>query len=142
MILVNNIEQILHGEKKAIIRAYNISSNNVIEKVEGIIILPENPQNFFSTPLNELPVLPFHSISGTNDYSAIYQNFLTIGNYKIVVQAIDIFGNKSNPLTATVIQTIGPDVFEHDDTIDFAKPVILNAKNAQPHTFHDYGDED
>ena len=135
-------EQILNGEKTAIIRANNISSTYLIEKVEGIIIYPKNPQKLSSTPASDYPVLPFYSIIGTNDYSATYQNFLTIGTYKVVVKAVDIFGNESLPLTATVKQTTGLDIFEQDNTINNAKSVVINATNAQRHTFHNYGDED
>jgi len=135
-------KQTLYGKTAAIIQAENIKSSVSIEKVEGIIIPPQNPQIMINTPLSGLPVLNFTEISGTNNYSATYDNFSTIGNYKIIIRATDIYGNTSLPLTASVTQTIGPDVFEEDDTIDQAKPVVLNARNARRHTFYDVGDQD
>jgi hypothetical protein len=135
-------EQILDGENSAIIQAIGITPTDIIEKVEGIVICPENPQIKYHTPINELPVLSFHPVAGTNDYSAAYHNFDTIGHYQIIIQATDIYGNTSLPLTASVIQIIGPDVFEPDDTMEQAKPVVINAREARRHTFHDYGDED
>ena len=36
-------------------------------------------------------------------------------------------------------QTTGLDIFEQDNTIDYAKSVVINATNAQR---HNYGDED
>ena len=86
--------------------------------------------------------MSFHPVAGTNDYSAAYHNFDTIGHYQIVIQATDIYGNTSIPLTASVIQAIGPDVFEPDDTMEQAKPIVINAREAMRHTFHDSGDED
>jgi hypothetical protein len=135
-------EQILDGENSASIQAFDITSTAGIEKVEGIVIIPENPQMKVHTPICDLPVLPFHIIAGTNNYSATYNSFITIGHYQIVIKATDILGNTSLPLTASVIQTTGPDVFEPDNSMAQAKAVVINAREARRHTFFDPGDED
>jgi hypothetical protein len=135
-------ELILDGENSASIQAFDITSTAGIEKVEGIVIIPENPQMKVHTPICDLPVLPFHIIAGTNNYSATYNSFITIGHYQIVIKATNILGNTSLPLTASVIQTTGPDVFEPDDSMTQAKAVVINAREARRHTFFDPGDED
>jgi len=134
--------RILNGKTSTSIHAMNVTSTIAIEKVEGVIILPENPQIIILKPLSDYPVLVFQEIAGTNDYSATYHHFSTIGKYKIIIQATDIHGNTSRPLTATVIQTIGSDIFEQDNSIEQAKPVVLNAREARRHTFHMNGDQD
>ena len=135
-------EQILHGENTAILNANNVTSSYTINKVEASIYPPNNPQKIYISPVSELQTIEFHNISGTSNYSAIYDNFTTYGEYQIVIIALDCIGNKSAPLTTTVVQTIGPDVFEEDDTIEQSKVIIINSKYAQRHTFHDAGDED
>jgi len=142
VILSVSPEQILNGENSASIQAFNITSTAELQTVEGFIIIPENPQINIHTPISALPVLTFHKISETDNYSATYHSFVTIGHYQIVIQAIDILGNKSLPLTASVIQTTGPDVFEPDNIPEQAKSVMINAEEARHHTFYEPGDKD
>jgi len=131
--------QTLLGEKTASIFANNVLSINDIERIEAIIVCPQNPQKI---ELDEPYVLPFKNISGTNDYSLTYDNFEVSGTYQISVVATDTAGNTSITLTTTIIQSIGPDAFEPDNLIDEATVVILNSPKAQKHTFHSIDDED
>ena len=135
-------KQILSGQMSAVLMATKITSSYSIDKVVATIYPPNNPQKIYKIPINDLPVIELPCIPGTNSYSALYANFLTYGNYQITITAMDCMGNISTPLTTTVVQTIGPDVFEEDDTIDQSTVIVINSRYAQRHTFHDAGDED
>jgi hypothetical protein len=77
---------------------------------------------------------------GSGNYSAILE-FDTYGLYRVAIFVEDAAGNLSPPKTTTVFQSVGPDVFESDNTKKDAG--IINPDTvAQKHNFHDEADED
>jgi len=132
----------LPGETSASITACIEDSSYSITKVVAIISPPENPQRPFKLSTNDLPIIELINTSESAYYSNIYNNFSTLGTYLITIKAWDIMGNESQLLTTTATQTLGPDVFENDDTQGNARVIIINAEDPQTHSFHDSGDAD
>ena len=46
------------------------------------------------------------------------------------------------PEETSVLQQVGPDIYEEDDSLSQANVIVLNAVQAQRHIFHDDGDVD
>ncbi|KPA16562.1 NHL repeat containing protein [Candidatus Magnetomorum sp. HK-1] len=132
----------LSGTTSATITACNISAEKPVKKVLTIISPPEDPQMHLQSDFDKMPVIELTTKENIVSYSATYYNYSTLGSYELSVCAFDEMGNVSQVLTTTVVQSIGPDVFEEDDTIEQATAIIVDSKYAQRHTFHDVGDED
>ena len=132
----------LSGVTSSTITACNISADTTIVKVLTMISPPGNPQKMIIPSLYQRPVIEMKKSDNSDCYSATYQDYLTIGTYELSVCAFDAMGNVSQALTTTIIQNIGPDVFEEDDSMEQANVIVVDAKNAQRHTFHKDSDED
>jgi hypothetical protein len=90
-------KQTLQSENSADIVANNVTTTRSIKKVVAIIKPPE-----YRTQQNNLQEIELLNISGTNNYSSTYTNFVMPGLYEMAISAIDTFGNISSPLTTTV----------------------------------------
>jgi hypothetical protein len=62
--------------------------------------------------------------------------------YKISIYVKDAKGNVSLPRETTVFQSVGPDVYEEDDTLAMARVILLKDAEAQTHNFDTAGDQD
>jgi hypothetical protein len=90
-------KQTLRSENSADIVANNVTTTRSIKKVVAIIKPPE-----YRTQQDNLQEIELLNISGTNNYSSAYTNFVMPGLYEMAISAIDTFGNISSPLTTTV----------------------------------------
>jgi hypothetical protein len=90
-------KQTLQSENSADIVANNVTTTRSIKKVVAIIKPPE-----YRTQQDNLQEIELLNISGTNNYSSAYTNFVMPGLYEMAISAIDTFGNISSPLTTTV----------------------------------------
>ena len=77
-----------------------------------------------------------------NRYLGSYNGFNNYGTYEILVYAEDTNGIVSDPISTSVVQTVGPDVYEIDDTVNQSKVINLNDITAQSRNFHDAGNND
>jgi hypothetical protein len=92
--------QTLHGETSTIIEANNVTFNHdIFKRVEAIIYSPGQENVINKT-------IKLQNIPGSNNYSAIYDNFSIYGEYKILISAIGISGYPSFQRLTTVFQTV------------------------------------
>ena len=127
--------QTLYGTHSAVIWAENITTTGTIDKVWAVISPPGNPNS-------EPPSIELIYNASFGRYEGTYNDFSLYGTYNIAIYAMDSDRNVSLPLTTTVTQEIGPDVYEDDDAIGEANVITLDDTEAQTHTFHDAGDQD
>jgi len=137
--------QILYGETSASIVANKVTSANSIKSVEALIIPPKKYKNINNS--NRIFVqLAKDDIS--EQYYSSYDDFTTAGKYLISVFALDNYGNMSIPLTTTVTQQSGQDIYEKDDSLSLASVIDIkyweSSQNYVPqlHNFHHSHDED
>jgi hypothetical protein len=124
------------------IRAESIVTTGTIDRVWAMIMGPAKEGE--SPPvLKELEMLagPGGAYEAVLD-SSNYGEALTAGRYSITVFASDTDGNLSIPETIFEIRTVGPDIYEDDDTVAHANQIFIDGKLPQLHTFHWGGDED
>jgi DNA-binding beta-propeller fold protein YncE len=125
----------LTGQNSAKVWVENVTSTGTIEKVWAVI----TPPGF--TPDDDLPVVTL-SPTGNGRYEGAYSNFVRFGLYRVAVYAKDANGSLALQKETTVRQTIGPDIYEIDDSFDRARVITLNGTLPQQHNFHDDGDQD
>jgi hypothetical protein len=85
--------------KNLTILANNVTTTKAIKQVVGFVFPPDFQTN------DDIIMIELINISGSNHYSATYENCSMIGQYDISVCAIDRADNVSYPLTATVMQS-------------------------------------
>jgi hypothetical protein len=85
--------------KKLTILANSVTTTKAIKQVVGFVFPPDFQTN------DDIIMIELINISGSNHYSATYENCSMIGQYDISVCAIDRADNVSYPLTATVMQS-------------------------------------
>ena len=140
--------QILNGETTATIVADKVTSANTIKSVEAFIIPPQNFKFVNSTNENYF-IIQLIRDEATGQYRATYDDFTCAGEYMISVFALDNHGNMSIPLTTTVLQQIGADNYENDDSLSLATVIDIKSSDKssesyipQLHNFHNSNDED
>ncbi len=134
-------EQTLAGQASAPLWAKDVTTTGTISRVWAVITPPSYRSDPF-TPVTDLPTidLTYNGVSG--QYEAVYEGFTAYGSYDIAIYAKDGNGNMSLPMATKVTQTLGPDIYEEDDTLVKAAIVTLNDASPQVHTFHKQADAD
>jgi len=124
-------QKVLHCTQSSEILARNVHAFNSIDKVVALIFPPKG----ISSEKNEPDVIQLTNTGNSKDYSATYDNFSLNGEYDISICAFDTLGNMSDPLTTTVIQTVGTDciisalqVLTEIDTSD-SVPLLMDFNN-------------
>ena len=116
-----------------------ISLENDISQVWAFIEPPDYKDYSFQTEPFQLTL---NYNEGSNRYEAIYHDFLNYGKYKVKIIAQDIAGNQSLPYELFIHKSMGPDIYEPDNTEKQASIAIINDKKGQHHNFHEQSDED
>jgi hypothetical protein len=116
-----------------------ISLENDISQVWAFIEPPDYKDHSFQTEPFQL-TLNYNEDS--NRYEAIYDDFLNYGKYKVKIIAQDIAGNQSLPYELFIHKSMGPDIYEPDNTKNQASVAIINDRKGQHHNFHEQTDED
>ena len=78
-------------------------------------------------------------------YEGVYENFVTEGDYPVMIRAEDSAGETAYGETTVSVKNpdvLTPDEYEEDDTRDQAGVIIINNTDPQHHHFHDAGDAD
>jgi hypothetical protein len=128
-------EKTLNGESSATIWVEDVTTTGTIEKLWAVITPPGFDVG------SELPII-FLNPAGNGRYEGTYANFTRFGAYRVAAYAKDTNGSISFHKESTVTQTMGPDIYEVDDTFSQANVIGLNGTIPQHHNFHDDGDQD
>jgi hypothetical protein len=124
------------------IRATSFVSTGTIDKAWAMVMWPAK-EGYPSPVLKELELQPgtggvYEAVLDSNSYG----EELPAGRYQITVFAYDTDGNLSIPETLSLVRTVGPDVYENDDSVANASQIFIDGKLPQLHTFHWGGDAD
>lgn len=125
--------QEISATSSAVMWAEDVTTTGTIEKVWAVISSGQAV-----TELSEVELTD----TGSGHYEGTCSGFNNYGRYEVAVYAKDTEGNVSIPAGTWVFRQDGPDIFEEDDTLDDANPIILNNDEAQRHNFHDSCDQD
>ncbi|MBF0563843.1 MAG: DUF1566 domain-containing protein [Nitrospirae bacterium] len=108
---------------KIIVNVADIISTESVDKVWANIIPPEYSTGSSAVPVIDLPTVELTYVSAGKRYEGTYNQFTTLGDYKVAVYLTDTKGNISTPASATVTQT--------DSSASNPKPAItVNGSNA------------
>ncbi len=135
-------EQSLSGESEALLWAQDVTTTGTIERVWAIIKPPSGYPELPDEPVTDLPEIELAFNADSGRYEASFSDFSLHGTYEISIFAIDTQGSLSIPASTEIVQSAGRDVYEEDDAPLSARPITLNAIDAQRHNFHDAGDQD
>ena len=98
------ITALLHGEKFATIRAKDVTTTDVIDRVRAMITPPGYDSDPPSRPISDLPAIELGK-GAEGRYQGTYKRFSTTGTYSITVYATDMKGRMSLPKTTQVVQS-------------------------------------
>ncbi len=127
------------GRVSATIRAENVTTTNVIERVWAVITPPGFDGR--QSDGHQLDSIDLAAVGGGN-YEAVYDKFNLFGIYHIAVFAKDANGSLAMLRTTTVEHSEGPDSYEVDDSFAQATKILLNSGVPQRHNFHLDDDQD
>jgi hypothetical protein len=130
--------QELDGDTEASLWADEVTTTGTIESVWAVITPPWRGE---PVPSPEPVVVELDPGGEGHQYGATWDGFTTWGTYEVTFFAMDDEGNVSEPVSSEVTQTVGPDVYEDDDTSGAARVIVVGAED-QEHTIHDAGDVD
>ncbi|QTA81714.1 NHL repeat- and peptidase C13 NHLdomain-containing protein [Desulfonema limicola] len=128
---------VLNGETSASISVENVGAAGDVEKVWGIVSLPDKELSNASV----LPVINF-SPGENNTYKGTYDDFSLFGSYSIALYAEDTQGNTSVFRETRVYQSSGIDIYEPDDTREKSGCIVINSETPQHRNFFQTGDQD
>jgi len=94
--------QNINNTAQASLTATNITDEDGIGRVWGVIWPPNYQPPEGVAPVLDLPTVDFAKIIGTDNYTATYNHFTQAGEYKIAIFARDGFGNTSPPKVTSV----------------------------------------
>jgi hypothetical protein len=124
-----------NGATSRLIRVEQVTTTGAIAAVRAVIASPPGS----SAPDQVVPL----AAAGGGRYEAVAGGFTLFGTYEIAVYAQDANGTVSLlPATTEVIQTIGRDAYEDDDSGAAARAITVDAEAAQVHNFFDPNDAD
>jgi hypothetical protein len=134
--------QTIAGQTSTTIWAKDVTTTGEIASVWAILTPPGATPFSLSVPITQAQFVQLFYSDINNRYEGTFNGSSTFGQYDISIYAIDQDSNISAPSTTTVSQTIGPDAYEDDNTIEKASVIILNDEKPQTHNFHAAGDVD
>ncbi|MFH2091849.1 MAG: C13 family peptidase [Pseudomonadota bacterium] len=135
-------EQTLTGQNSATIWIQNDEATGTIDKVWAAVTPPYITLPHPDIPEPEPKIFNLVFNESTNQWEGDYNDFSSFGTYKILIYTQDTDGNISIPSATSIIQTIGPDAYEDDDTFLTANVITIDQIQAQNHNAHDAGDQD
>ena len=130
--------QILAGATTANFSVDGVTSTGTIDRVWAVITAPHGS----IAAMAEITMTLDRTDPEGNRYLGSYNGYNNYGTYEVLVYAEDTNGVVSDPISSSGVQTVGPDVYEVDDTVNQSKVVNLNDEKAQAHNFHNAGDKD
>jgi DNA-binding beta-propeller fold protein YncE len=102
-------DRTLNGEPGTSLYVENMVDANGISRVWALIIPPIYSDGVRETPVTALPAVSLFSRDGER-YESEYNGFLQPGAYRVTFYADDLYGARSLPKTATIVQSVAPDV--------------------------------
>lgn len=133
-------EIVLKGETSADIWA-DVTAAYGVESVHAVLVPPEDQSRSSSSTVTKLSSSEM-TLQQDIRYQGQVSGFDRAGTYRAVVYATDAKGELSAPGEILIRQTVGPDIYEDDDSIADAKVIVLNRPKLQYHNFDKAGDED
>jgi|GEM_PF-3536041 len=138
-------EQILaEGENSANIWVDNVTTNpptqGKIVRVWAEVLRPED-----NTTLARLyPDLPAFDLTalGSGTYEGKITGIDHYGRYEVSVYAMDNNSSLSAPARTVIVRPGGPDMYEDDDNMTDARPIVIDDPMSARHNFHDAEDAD
>lgn len=114
----------------------SITSDFPLTSVKALVF---GPHAFGAIPhITSVTMMP----DETGQYHYAFDDLEYGGKYSVVIIATDDQGLRSKPAQFTLVQTVFPDVYEVDDTMQLARRYQPDFTGFEKHTLHDDNDED